>query len=124
MHTEGNSHLRHRSKTSRFAAIRRWGMFAMIFLLVLGAACQSNKEDKTEVSKKDINAVLEAHSRELMEISGVVGVAIGETDEKAPCILVLVKEASDQVKRDVPKTLEGFPTRLLVTGEIKPMEGK
>ncbi len=71
---------------------------------------------------RDINAVMDSHTSELMAIPGVVGVAIGETEDKTPCILVLVAEETSDIKGKIPKVLEGHPVRLLVTGEIKPMK--
>jgi hypothetical protein len=72
--------------------------------------------------KRDINAVMEAHAQELMAIPGVTGVAVGETDEGTPCILVLVLDDSVAIKQKLPDTLEGHPVRTLVTGEIIPMK--
>lgn len=102
----------------------RLPLMAIAALFILGAACQGNQESESEVPTRDINAVMEAHTAELMAIPGVTGVAIGETEDKTPCILVLVMEESDQIKQAVPKQIEGHPTRLLVTGEIKPMQGR
>ena len=47
--------------------------------------------------KRDINAVLDSHSAELMAIPGVVGVAVGETEDKTPCILVLIEKESGEI---------------------------
>ncbi|HUU46620.1 MAG TPA: hypothetical protein VM118_12890 [Acidobacteriota bacterium] len=72
--------------------------------------------------QRDIKTVMEAHVDELMAVPGVVGVAIGALDDGTPCILVLVIEETDEIDRKVPKTLEGHPVSVFVTGEIKPME--
>ena len=98
-------------------------MTGLLVLLILSTiSCQSKKETKKEVPIRDINTVMESHTSELMAIPGVVGVAIGETEDKTPCILVLVLEESAEIKSKVPKVLEGHPVRLLVTGEIEPMK--
>ena len=94
----------------------------LVLLLLSANSCQSKKEAKEEVPIRDINAVMNSHTTELMAISGVVGVAVGETENKTPCILVLVVEETAEIKRNVPRVLEGHPVRLLVTGEIKPMK--
>ncbi|MEW5875730.1 MAG: hypothetical protein AB1752_11200 [Candidatus Zixiibacteriota bacterium] len=73
--------------------------------------------------KRDINAVMESHAAELMAIPGVTGVAIGELEDKTPCVLVLVLEDSGEITAKIPRTLEGHPVRILVSGEIKPMDG-
>lgn len=70
---------------------------------------------------RDINAVMTDHTTELMAIPGVTGTAIGELDDHTPCILVLVEKETDEIKKAVPKKLEGHPVQLLVTGKIVPM---
>lgn len=97
----------------------------MLTLLFLSAsACGPQKEGKKEVPNRDINEVMNSHVDELMSIPGVVGVAVGELDDKTPCILVLVVEESEEISRRIPKKLEGHPVRLFVSGEIKPMQGE
>ena len=70
---------------------------------------------------KDINAVMDAHVDELMAIPGVTGVAVGETDDGTPCVLVLILEDQDDIRQRIPASLEGHPVRTLVSGEIRPM---
>jgi hypothetical protein len=66
---------------------------------------------------------MEAHVDELMAIPGVTGVATGELDDRTPCILVLTAESPDEIDLGVPDILEGYPVRLLESGEIRPMRG-
>lgn len=70
---------------------------------------------------RDIKTVQEAHAGTLMSIPGIVGVAIGELEDRTPCIQVLVVEETDDLARRIPKVLEGHPVVIMVTGEIKPM---
>jgi hypothetical protein len=70
--------------------------------------------------RRDIKTVMESHTKELMALPGVAGVAIGETDDGAPCILVLVE--SGDVRRDIPDMLEGYPVCMLESGRIRPMD--
>jgi hypothetical protein len=70
--------------------------------------------------RRDIKTVMESHTGELMAVPGVVGVAIGETDDGTPCILVLVE--SGEVCRELPDTLEGYPVCILESGRIRPMD--
>ena len=97
------------------------GLTALFLLTISG--CSAKKESRDEVPKRDINAVMADHTAELMAIPGVTGVAIGETENKTPCILVLVEKQTAEIERVVPKTLEGHPVRILVTGKIVPMNG-
>jgi hypothetical protein len=73
--------------------------------------------------RKSIEQVLAAHTSELMAIPGVVGTAQGELDSGAPCIQVLVVERTAEIDRRVPRTLEGWPVVIVVTGEIRAMPG-
>ena len=109
---------------SQTALLYRIGLSVLLSLqLTAGIGCHRQSESKEVVSKRDINAVMTDHTAELMAIPGVTGVAIGQTEDKTPCILVLVVEKSDELVRKIPKTLEGHPVRLLVSGVIRPMQG-
>jgi hypothetical protein len=92
------------------------------FLLTTACACQRTNKGGDAMPQKDINVVMEAHVNELMAIPKVVGVAIGELEDKTPCILVLVMETTEEIERKVPKKLEGHPVRIEVTGVIRPMD--
>jgi hypothetical protein len=103
------------------------GLIAVLCLVVQG--CGSKQEEKTSTAKeqapmRDINTVMTEHTPELMPIPGVTGVAIGQLDDGTPCILVLVENDSSAIVDKIPKTLEGYPTKIEVTGKIVPMDGK
>ena len=68
---------------------------------------------------KTIDAVLAAHSDSLMAVPGVLGTAVGRCNG-APCIRVLVSRVNDEIRRRVPRTLEGYPVHIDVTGTIVP----
>ena len=68
---------------------------------------------------KSIDAVLAAHNDSLMAVPGVVGTAVGRC-KGAPCIRVLVTRTSDELRRRIPRELEGFPVQIDVTGPIVP----
>jgi hypothetical protein len=71
--------------------------------------------------KRDINQVKEAHVDELMAIPGVVGVYVGALDDGKPCIGVMVSERTEELAKRCPKELEGYPVRVEVSGEIRPL---
>jgi len=96
---------------------------ALFLLCLLGFGCRAATTTGDVEMKRDINTVMESHAAELMAIHGVTGVAIGELEDKTPCVLVLVLEDSDAITASIPKILEGHPVRILVSGEIKPMDG-
>jgi hypothetical protein len=98
---------------------------AALLAVVLGGAggCKPRKESGGGMPLRDINAVMDAHVRDLMAIPDVTGVAVGALDDGTPCILVLVARKTEEIERRVPRKLEGHPVRILVSGEIKPMKG-
>ena len=73
--------------------------------------------------RRDINAVLADHDKELIAIPNVVGVYIGVLDDgKTPCFKVMLAKKSDETERAIPKMLEGYPVKIEVTGEIRPLQ--
>jgi hypothetical protein len=73
--------------------------------------------------QRDINAVLNSHSQELMAKPGVVGVYVGlMPDAKTQCIKVMLKDAATTSNAKLPKELEGYPVQTEITGEIRPLK--
>ncbi len=92
-------------------------------LLILGCSSgeRHNGEVKVIIKARDINAVKDDHTDELMSIHGVVGVYIGAYDDGIKCIGVMVDTLTSEIEKKIPKTLEGHPVRVEETGVIKPM---
>jgi len=62
-------------------------------------------------------------SNELLAIPGVVGVYVGLlSNEKTPCLKVMLVRKDARLKRSIPRTLEGHPVVTEVTGEIRPLK--
>lgn len=97
-----------------------------LMLLIGGTDCSKNRPtdtgERTAMAKRDINVVKEAHVKELMALPGVVGVYVGTLDEKTPCIGVMVEHLTPELKKKIPKELEGYPVRIDETGVIRPMK--
>jgi hypothetical protein len=75
-----------------------------------------------EPNSPDIDAVLRTHDRELLAIKGVVGVYVGLLDDgKTRCLKVMVIAKTAEIEKAIPKTLEGYPVIIEVTGEIRPL---
>jgi len=95
-----------------------------LYVLVLSSllvGCRLGGGNGASTPSRDIKSVMEAHVDDLMAIPGVVGVAIGELKDGTPCIQVLVAEKTRELRRRIPKTLEGHPVDIVVTGIIKPL---
>jgi hypothetical protein len=91
-------------------------------IMLGGSNFEMMAQDKSATPRRDINDVLRAHDKELLAIPGVVGVYIAVLDdEKTPCLKVMLAQKSAETERAIPKTLEGYPVVLEVTGEIHPL---
>ncbi|MBD2255249.1 hypothetical protein H6G14_28955 [Nostoc parmelioides FACHB-3921] len=62
--------------------------------------------------------VKEQYESDLLRINGVVGVGISECEDK-PCIKVYLNNESPNLKRQIPKQLDGFKVDTQVTGTIQ-----
>ena len=83
---------------------------------ILEAGCMKN-------ARKDINQVLAAHEKELMQIPGVVGVFVGlADDEKTECIKVMLKAPDLVAEKRIPKQVDGYRVITEVTGVIRPLQ--
>lgn len=103
------------------AKVLGWGLLGL--LLMCSPACREQGDKGGNVAVRDINTVMETHASELMKISGVTGVAIGAQDDGTPCILVLILEDSDKIKAQIPEAIEGYQVKIMVSGQIEPMQG-
>ena len=96
-----------------------------MILSLLIASCDHPKDsanmNKSSAPRREINDVLNDHAPELMKISGVTGVAIGELDDHSPCITLLVTKARLDSSSALPTSLEGYPVRFELSEEIRPM---
>ena len=71
---------------------------------------------------RDINAVLAAHDRQLLELPDVVGVYVGVlADGKMPCLKVMLARPTPETERKLPREIEGYPMVTEISGEIRPL---
>ncbi|WP_199326327.1 hypothetical protein [Nostoc parmelioides] len=70
------------------------------------------------LSSPNIEQVKEQYESDLLRINGVVGVGISECEDK-PCIKVYLNNESPNLKRQIPKQLDGFKVDTQVTGTIQ-----
>jgi len=72
--------------------------------------------------RRDINAVLAAHDRQLLELPAVVGVYVGVlADGKTPCLKVMLARPTPETERKLPREIEGYPVVTEISGEIRPL---
>ena len=84
---------------------------------------QANQPGQHEpMTRKDINAVLKDHDKDLLTIPGVVGVFVGLLpDDKTPCLKVMVVKETEDLKRRIPNFIEGYPVLIEESGVIRPL---
>ncbi len=106
------------------------GVGFVLSSILLSIACSAamrspvNQTGQQEsMTRKDINAVLKDHDKELLAIPGVVGVYIGLiSDDKTPCLKVMVVKETEDVKRRIPKCIEGYAVVIEESGIIRPFK--
>jgi hypothetical protein len=99
---------------------------SLLFLILCWASCRVSSPPASTAAanmpKRDINLVLRDHDKELMAIPGVVGVFVGALgDGKTPCLKVMAERKTPELKRKIPKSLEGYAVVLEETGPIRPL---
>src|SRR4030067_3455439 len=108
--------------------LHKIGLCPVLTVILLSIACSAamrspvNQTGQQEsMTKKDINAVLKDHDKELLGIPGVVGVYVGLLpDNKTPCLKVMVVKETEDLKRRIPKSIEGYPVLIEESGVIRP----
>jgi hypothetical protein len=68
-----------------------------------------------------IDDVLNEHAPLLMKIDGVVGVYAGELEDGTPCLVVMLRDEGPERKGQIPAVIGGYPVRLEIGGEIRPL---
>jgi len=108
------------------------GLCSVLTVILLLIACSASIRSPVNESgqlktmtQKDINAVLKDHDKELLAIPGVVGVYVGLLpDDKTPCLKVMVVKETEDLKRRIPKTIEGYPVLIEESGVIRPLKDR
>lgn len=98
----------------------------IFFSIACPAAVQSQvsqTRQQDSMTRRDINAVLKDHDKELLAIPGVVGVYVGLLpDGKTLCLKVMVVKESEDLKRKIPESIEGYPVLIEESGVIRPLK--
>src|SRR5437667_10423648 len=97
-----------------------YSLVVAVFLI----GCRHNMaQSNSPPPKRDINAVLRDHDKELMAIPNVVGVYVGVLDDgKTPCLRVMIARKSASTRQAIPDSLEGYPVIAEVSGQIRPLD--
>jgi hypothetical protein len=64
-------------------------------------------------------AAKKKHENAIMAIDGVVGVGVGRLNANQPVVQVYLKSESEQVRKKIPKALDGVDVEVIVTGQFE-----
>ena len=79
-------------------------------------------EGHSPAPRRDINAVLHDHEKELLAIPNVVGVYVGlQEDGRTPCLHVMLVRDAPELRNAIPSEIEGYSVVVDITGEIRPL---
>ncbi len=112
---------------SRAGRVRTsWGRLAPWLVVAAIIGCGSDdasvsSAEGSRVTTRPIEKVQEDHTAALMRIPGVVGTAIGALEDGTAYIAVFVKERTPELDAEIPDQLEGYPVRVRVSGEFRPL---
>ena len=110
-------------KTARSSRLLIFAIgMAVVSIQMAGCAGtgQARGEDK-KMAPKTIQQVLEEYTDRWMAIPGVVGTAIGQFEGK-PCIRILAVKKTEELAKQIPSEVAGFPVVITETGEIRALE--
>ena len=86
---------------------------------------QAMAQNTSSKPKRDINAVLADHDKQLLAIPDVVGVYVGTSeDRRTPCLKVMLARANPESQRKIPREIEGYPVVTEVTGDVRALDGR
>jgi hypothetical protein len=84
---------------------------------------QAMKNKNVRTMPKTIQEVQEKYTDSMMSIPGVEGIGIGEKNKKE-CIIIFVSKTIKEMKKKLPKELDGFPVKIQNTGKIHALPEK
>ena len=100
-------------------------MIGLLWLTAVIVACgqvgAEEEQGEEPVPNKTIEEVLQEHTDSLMALPGVVGTAQGLCSGE-PCIRVFVVQKTDDLLKQIPPKIEGYPVDIEETGEFRKLE--
>lgn len=113
------------SIVSRSRSVAAWTVALAVAVLFACSDRQSaptgpatSGADRTPDAGQEVSAAIAAqatHTREMLSRKGILGTAVGHTEDGRPAVVVYLLEAG---AGNVPETLDGVPVKRVVTGRI------
>jgi hypothetical protein len=99
----------------------RCGVSVLVLALLLAPAYHSPMaQHSLPTPKRDINAVLASHDKELLAIPDVVSIYVGTLEDgRTPCLKVMLARKNPESERKIPRMIEGYSVVTEVTGEAR-----
>lgn len=66
-----------------------------------------------------IEEVKKKYTNRLLALPGVISVGIGKDPDGIPVIIVSLEHRQPETQKKLPKTLEGYPLQVEITGTVK-----
>ena len=73
---------------------------------------------KNAKNRASIYEVKDMYSKSLMQIKGVNGVGISESENGEPCLKIYLESMTPEVEKELPKNLAGYKVEFEVIGNI------
>ena len=100
-----------------------WLSAAILVVSSIPVYPQAMAQNTSSKPKRDINAVLADHDKQLLTIPDVVGVYVGTSDDRrTPCLKVMLARANPESQRKIPREIEGYPVVTEVTGDVRALD--
>ncbi len=84
-------------------------------------AGDAGRKEAQQMHAKTIEQVKQEHTDTWMALPGVVGTGIGQCKGK-PCILILAASNTEQIRKQIPSTVDGYPVVIQYVGEIHALD--
>ena len=75
------------------------------------------------VPSRPVAAVLAEHAPRLMALGGITAVGESALPDGTPCIRVFLLARNPELEKRIPRSIEGHPVVVVVSGEIRAMPG-
>src|SRR5438105_785507 len=96
-----------------------WLLALILVLRSIPVYAQAMAQNSSSEPRRDINAVLADHKKELLAIPDVVGVYVGTGEDRlTPCLRVMLARENAQSQRKIPRVIEGYAVFTEVTGNV------
>jgi len=97
-------------------------VLALAAVATFAAGCggaASSRGESVEAGRP-IAEIIAEQAPAWMALPGVVGVYESADDRGRPCLKVMVESATDELRRQIPESVEGYSVLLRETGPVAP----